>query len=547
MAISCQQDDEVLINQTPSPLEPEIPQADYLVNYTNTTQLKDDAFVTARINDINQASLSNNATFGIVNAANYGFSIDTDLVQHISTAHLDSYTFTVIRDSPPEEDILENYVLTKYADQSYKQWLITYHKDDAFESGYNIAEASIEIITDPNLITFSTRNDCFPTITYEEESCESTRCIGSQQHTYEEAIRKGCAYLGKPGGPVLNCTQGGWVEDSSDCNKGGSSGRRGNYNDDSDGYNDYDDYNNNSSGGGGGTGSNNTNNNTNNTTNNNTNDQQEEGCRLNLDTQQFECPTPVVPFENEDGINRECAKINDFLNAGNAVSNTFKQQLIDLQNSNNIDVEFEKSISAFENVQALVQDQGTNGNAKVRILATPSENYLAFVHTHPNDSKGTYSVFSYDDLEAISLVLNNNKLDTGTFVAFLITKKGDKLTRYALTINNKQKFQEFFYFKNDTNFDFFASTQQQRDRRNNSFITSEKLKDKFYDGITLTSTPPLITNTNTDSEQVLELFLDFINEADMGVTLFEADAAFDNFTRVRKKNNGSIERKPCNN
>ncbi len=529
MAISCQQDDEVLINQTPSPLEPEIPQADYLINYTNTTQLKDDAFVTARINDINQASLNNNATFGIVNAANYGFSIDTDLVQHISTAHLDSYTFTVIRDSPPEEDILENYVLTKYADQSYKQWLITYHKDDAFENGYHPQKTTIVEIVDPNLITFSAASrNCHQQAIYRDDAvCVLTSCS--------------CNKSGE--GDTYRC-YGGWVVETV-CTEGGGGSGRG-----SGGGNDrppYDDYNNNSSGGGGGTGSNNTNNNTNNTTNNNTNDQQEEGCRLNPDTQQFECPTPVVPFENEDGINRECAKINDFLNAGNAVSNTFKQQLIDLQNSNNIDVEFEKSISAFENVQALVQDQGTNGSASTRILTTPSENYLAFVHTHPNDSKGTYSVFSYEDLEEISKVLNNNKLDTGTFVAFLITKKGDKLTRYALTINNKQKFQEFFYFENDTNFDFFASTQQQRDRRTNSFNRLKEVREKFYEGIILTSTPPLITNTNTDSEQVLELFLDFINEADMGVTLFEADAAFDNFTRVRKKNNGSIERKPCNN
>ncbi len=45
---------------------------------------------------------------------------------------------------------------------------------------------------------------------------------------------------------------------------------------------------------------------------------------------------------------------------------------------------------------------------------------------------------------------------------------------------------------------------------------------------------------------VLQRFLTFLKEADMGVTLFETDASFQDFQQVAINNKGEIIRSTCN-
>lgn len=245
----------------------------------------------------------------------------------------------------------------------------------------------------------------------------------------------------------------------------------------------------------------------------------------------------------DDGLSRECRKIEKLLNDQD--NQVFKDKLLDLASPDNyqvnLDVSFEKSASIFENQTNLVQNQGNANQGSVPILLNPNNKYKAFVHTHPNDANGTYSVFSFDDLIAISKILYNNKINTGTFVAFLISKKGANVNCYALTINNKTKFKDFFYAYQD--FDFFAATQEEKDKRATSWEKSRNLRNTYYD-----NNSPLITNYNIDSEEMLKQFLKFMKEANMGATLFKTDASFDNFSQVTydTSQQNDVNEKNCN-
>lgn len=70
-------------------------------------------------------------------------------------------------------------------------------------------------------------------------------------------------------------------------------------------------------------------------------------------------------------------------------------------------------------------------------------------HTHNSPANSTYSAFSYADLEAISKLLRNRKIDNTKFVSFLSTTDG---TNYAFTIDDTAKFLKFFALLKDDNF-----------------------------------------------------------------------------------------------
>lgn len=56
----------------------------------------------------------------------------------------------------------------------------------------------------------------------------------------------------------------------------------------------------------------------------------------------------------------------------------------------------------------------------------------------------------------------------------------------------------------------------------------------------------MITETDTDNTNVLDKFLDFMKEADLGITLFETNTNFDSFTKVEKDQTGTVKRTNCN-
>lgn len=429
-----------------------------------------------------------------------GFSIDTTYVQIIKSPSFESFTFIVEREEAIE-GILENYIVTYFNDGHYTQMLTSYPiiESDG-DISYDIANGTAKIIIDDSLLFRAGTVECIvPMEEWQPGECYEVNC-GGQTGNGQHSPGEPCNASGSDRAYTY-CSAGGWV--TTGCVYYGTGGGT-------------------TTGDGTGTGGN----------SNNPPDEDEEEEPDDL---------PVVPF----GTKAECKKVNDFLN--NTDNAAFKQALNDLANpayfNENLDVNFEKFIGVYENETTLDYRQGIANQAAVEIPVTPINKYKAFVHTHPNSTQKTYSVFSFDDLKVISNILAKDKLNTGTFVAFLITKKGDNVTKYALTINNKTKFKDFFYSYQD--FDFIAASQEEKDKRIDSYEKSEKLRDEYYD-----NKNPKINDFNVNSEQMLLEFLKFIEEADMGVTLLEAaptlDGSINNFNTVILDGN-TVVRRPCNN
>lgn len=236
---------------------------------------------------------------------------------------------------------------------------------------------------------------------------------------------------------------------------------------------------------------------------------------------------------------RQCDKINDLLdNYPN-----FRQELINLSTTVNEDHENAKGIF----VDGTTFDEsGTALDPYVKLNQNPTSKYIAIAHTHyetaTTSGQDTYSVFSPGDLEFFAQRLRENELDNGQFVAFLITGKG---TRYALTIRNKNKFLAFFdYVRIQLKLrSGRAATQEEMDYYLNDILPI------YYDYFDKEAPNPApINKLNTNNNLVLQEFLKFIDEANMGAELYTADETFTNFIQVKYDNNepNNIKEKPCN-
>ena len=128
----------------------------------------------------------------------------------------------------------------------------------------------------------------------------------------------------------------------------------------------------------------------------------------------------------------------------------------------------------------------------------------------------------------------------------MTTNKG---TQYALTINNPTKFVDFFYsqfFDNVTEVttsDPFA-TMENTTRYYESKTAFDNAFKKYFDP---KNPNAKIKKTDTENEDVLKEFLNFMDEADAGFTLFDASSTqfgeppFTSFRRIRLRN-GEVER-----
>lgn len=456
----------------------------------------------------------------------YGFTINDNNVQIIETDGFTTFTFLVFRDDTEDSTILENYVLKEYADGSYEQFLLKYDytEDEEGNRTYDTDALNVEFIEDDSLL-FS-KNSCTPEFVevLDDFVCTTReRCTGLGRH--EDS--NGCACTPSPDTcmPAGTICEYEYVWVFQGCGNGG--GGTGNTGDDN-GANDS------GSTGGGGNGSSNS--------NTNQNDNDDEGSNDNNNE------TPAIPFDDlsERQVQKECKKIKDFLDDPNNAA--FKQRLLEFSDPANyaqhLDVEFERSITAHENETQIQERQGPDGAASVDIsyVVTHPNKTTGWAHIHPNDTEGTYSIFGYDDLVAISKILDNNKLDTGTFVAFLITKKGENLTYYAMTINKKSKFENLFY--SESNYASKNDSDQEKERISQSFNALNPLRVKYFEH----PSSPLIAPFNVDSQQMLKQFLKFMAEADMGATLFTTDANFSDFKRVSfdATNFNGIKEQNCN-
>ncbi|KAF2519709.1 hypothetical protein E0W68_00285 [Flavobacterium salilacus subsp. salilacus] len=225
---------------------------------------------------------------------------------------------------------------------------------------------------------------------------------------------------------------------------------------------------------------------------------------------------------------RECKKIKDALD-----SNNFRQEVVDLAGKVNDPVnEYGAGLDRFGNV--IPFPPGPEIQVPIP-FGTPSfpNGYIVVSHTHNNSIAGTLSVFSIYDLRNIAQFLFDNHINDGTFVATLSTAKG---THYALTINNVTKFKDFFfYLSGSTN---PADAQKILISAKNATSISKK----YFENTTGNA---IISESDTNNMNVLRGFLEFLNEANMGVSLFKTQANFQNFEQVSLKRDGSIQFSTC--
>ena len=230
----------------------------------------------------------------------------------------------------------------------------------------------------------------------------------------------------------------------------------------------------------------------------------------------------TLPEENQ-GLKKECDKIKklfeDFPNLASELQALKGQTTLNEERGKFVI----KGATVLQNA-----DIGTNGSVAIStILGNP---YLFLAHTHNSPATSTYSVFSWDDLEGIYLLLKAGKIETSQFTSFLYTADG---TGYAITISDLNKFRRFFATVDDTEY-FNMETAKKRD----------KVWRKHYFN---KENPVFKTDTNENLKDQ-KAFLDLINDNNMGITLFEADAslpkAFKKLTH--NKSTGNVDKENCN-
>ena len=232
---------------------------------------------------------------------------------------------------------------------------------------------------------------------------------------------------------------------------------------------------------------------------------------------------PVKELESEEEIirKRECKKIKKIINDLNP---DFMTKLRDLKNKD--DLNFESGVAVFED--DLVQDyQGSEEISTIQNYpVAPTSDYISVGHVHneTNDIK-TYSVFSLQDLEWVARKYEQGYLNTSEFVTFLATADGNYL---ALTINSASKFWEFFRYIDAA---YPSATVQQRQEAATKLNEVSPTLNKYYKSLT----NPLIKENaqgTTNNRYQLRYFMQFLEEANAGVTVFETNENFDSFSEL---------------
>ncbi len=178
----------------------------------------------------------------------------------------------------------------------------------------------------------------------------------------------------------------------------------------------------------------------------------------------------------------------------------------------------------------LIQTPPTTAALEVS-FPVPSGKYVMLAHTHNSPASSTYSVFSWEDLEAFAALMKNDKIDSEQFVAFLITADG---TSFALTIDNPDKFKKFFALSYEPNFDL-------------SIAEKRVSEAKKYYGLLDPDPNPIIKENNLDTVADEKAFLDILQNNDLGLSLFEVNPTFTAFDKVsHDKTTGIINKQPCN-
>lgn len=241
--------------------------------------------------------------------------------------------------------------------------------------------------------------------------------------------------------------------------------------------------------------------------------------------------TTTVPFDDiEDKDPKdECKRIKQFL-IDNPI---FKDSLVALAAT--------AATATAENALTLQSNGTQNSHAGsagvVEVDQNPNKSYVAVAHIH--NGLNTYSIFSNSDLRWVGQVgLLNNKIDSRKFISFLATGKG---TYYAFTINNSKKFYDFFQYVK-----FLKPGITPTELGNYLKLAKEKedLTNKYYEG----ENPKIKEDSPVSAkENELREFMHLLKTGDIGISLFETDASFTNFTPLNNDLGFEVVRQPCNN
>jgi hypothetical protein len=424
-------------------------------------------------------------------SSTYDFSIEETDAQVIFDDNYTQYTFKVQRENP-NDNVLENYICKVFNNGEVQQFLISYPYIEN-ENGivYDTQNITMQPITDNSLIinSLNARIGCVPEFvsvlkTYE---CENVPCSGDGHQAGEDC---NC-------GVTANCTvahtECNWVTTvvwGYNCPNGGIDGSTNDGSDLPQGGNS--------------------------STGNTTNPDDE---------------IVTVPFDDSRSKAKECKKIKDGLD-NNPV---FKTKIQNLSIPANLNLNYEKAAGTFEGSNAITEWQGSPSVPEAYINYNPSDELTALFHTHPDIGSGTLACFSDEDLAGIAVLIRFGDIAADKFVAYLATKKG---TYLALTITNPTKFLNLFYSKTFPENGVGITTNDWP-----KVIASDKaLEEPLYKYYDPKNKNRLIKETDTDTENVLKQFLNFLKEADAGVALFETDATFSSFTRLELTNPTTINR-----
>ncbi|MFK7749914.1 MAG: hypothetical protein AB8B65_16090, partial [Kordia sp.] len=239
-----------------------------------------------------------------------------------------------------------------------------------------------------------------------------------------------------------------------------------------------------------------------------------------------------------DGFKSECEKIEDLFTE----YENYKQRVVGL--NDNVNLNHETAVGIYENGTEF-EFAGDENNYLVNLPENPESKYRTFAHVHneftsATDTITTYSVFSPGDLQFVAKRMLNDKVHND-FVGFLTTGKG---TQYAFTINNRTKFKKFFKY-----LEYYDQLKQGESLTAEEFThlrdVIEPLFEKYFDKEELDNVAP-IRVVNTNNHAVLLAFVNFLKEADLGITLFESDISFTTFKKVSANEHGTnIVRENC--
>jgi hypothetical protein len=258
----------------------------------------------------------------------------------------------------------------------------------------------------------------------------------------------------------------------------------------------------------------------------------EADCNSENLTDLFECIEQTGDLQScliEENKKKECRKISNLLDN----NPTYLQKIQNI--ATNVSDNKEYSLSIHEDGSEY-NEMGTVGSGGIEYPEYSSK-YKFHIHTHDShgeNGQGTLSVYSIEDLIMYAKLAYYNKLDSGTFVAFLATNDG---TKYALTINDKNKLIDLFYDRLE-----IPLTIENAVQYGANTVKLENLHKKYYDP--KNPNRKLKVDSQSPNNDLIH-FMNLLAEGNMGVSVFESTDNFQTFKNISLKNN-NIEKTPCN-